>query len=130
MLLFSFSSFPNTYQNIYCSSTLLFFSVLYLQTNGPAYSNFSIDGRKYERVTFPYMVKIARGFDETVVKAQCDGYRPLQLIIDKKFNAVSVLNLGDVLGWGIDAATGAIMKPEFKYYELEFEKIADEVSEQ
>ncbi len=101
-----------------------------MQTNGPAYSNFSIDGRKYERVTFPYMVKIARGFDETVVKAQCDGYRPLQLIIDKKFNAVSVLNLGDVLGWGIDAATGAIMKPEFKYYELEFEKIVDEVSEQ
>lgn len=24
MLLFSFSSFPNTYQNIYCSSTLFF----------------------------------------------------------------------------------------------------------
>lgn len=24
------------------------------------------------------------------------------------------------LGWGIDAATGAIMKPEFKYYDLEF----------
>lgn len=99
-------------------------------SNVESEATLSIDGRKYERVTFPYMVKIARGFDETVVKAQCDGYRPLQLIIDKKFNAVSVLNLTDVLGWGIDAATGAIMKPEFKYYDLEFEKIADEVSEQ
>ena len=34
-----------------------------------------------------------------------------------------------ILGWGIDAATGAIMKPEFKHYDLEFEKIEDEVSE-
>lgn len=33
------------------------------------------------------------------------------------------------LGRGIDAATGAIMKPEFKYYDLEFEKIEDEASE-
>ena len=44
------------------------------------------------------------------------------LYIDKTFNAISVINLCDVLGWAIDAATGAITKPEFKFYEIEFEK--------
>ena len=36
-------------------------------------------------------------------------------------NAVSVLNLLDVLAWGIDAATGAITKPEFKFYQIDFQ---------
>ena len=115
----------NSCATIFCGSK----QKVVFNSNVEREATLSIDGRKYERVTFPYMMKIARGFDETVVKAQCDGYRPLQLIIDKKFNAVSVLNLTDVLGWGIDAATGAIMKPEFKYYDLEFEKNEGEVSD-
>lgn len=84
-------------------------------------ADLTIDGRKHSDVTFPYTTKIERGFDETIVKAEAVGYKPLMLYIDKKFNAVSVINLCDVLGWAIDAATGAITKPEFKVYELEFE---------
>lgn len=45
----------------------------------------------------------------------------LPIIINKNFNAVSVINLLDVLGWGIDAATGAITKPEFKFYQIDFQ---------
>ena len=33
----------------------------------------------------------------------------------------SVINLLDILGWGIDAATGAITKPEFKFYQIDFQ---------
>lgn len=73
-------------------------------------------------------MKVVRGFDETMINAQCEGYRPVQIIIDKKFNAVSVLNLCDVLGWGTDAATGAIMKPEYKYYDIKFEKLSEDNS--
>lgn len=80
----------------------------------------TIDGRKHKNISFPYTTKIARGFDETVVKAEVDSYETETLYIDKKFNAVSVINLTDILGWGIDAATGALMKPEFKFYEFEF----------
>ena len=40
----------------------------------------------------------------------------------KTFNAVSVINLFDVLGWGIDAATGAMMKPDQRAYEIMFAK--------
>ena len=82
----------------------------------------TVDGRKYTHVTFPYSVKVKRGFNETVVKAEAKGYEPVLLIVDKTFNAVSVINLCNILCWGIDAATGAMMKPEFNYYEIEFEK--------
>ena len=60
---------------------------------------------------FPYTTKIRRGFDETVVKAEAPSYTTETVIINKNFNAVSVINLLDILGWGIDAATGAMTKP-------------------
>ena len=75
----------------------------------------TIDGLKHTNVTFPYTTKIRRGFDETVVNTASP------IIINKNFNAVSVINLLDVLGWGIDAATGAITKPEFKFYQIDFQ---------
>ena len=43
------------------------------------------------------------------------------VIINKSFNAVSVINLLNILGWGIDAATGAMTKPEFKFYQIDFQ---------
>ena len=45
------------------------------------------------------------------------------IYIDKKFNPVAIINLLDVLSWGIDAATSAITKPEFKFYEFELHQI-------
>lgn len=83
-------------------------------------ADLTIDGRKHNNVSFPYTTKVKRGFDETVVKAEADGYEPVMLYISKTFNAVSVINLCDVLGWAIDAATGAITKPEYSNYEIEF----------
>lgn len=80
----------------------------------------TIDGLKHTNVTFPYTTKIRRGFDETVVKIESPNYTASPIIINKNFNAVSVINLLDVLGWGIDAATGAITKPEFKFYQIDF----------
>lgn len=80
----------------------------------------TIDGRKYHNVSFPYVAKVKRGFSSSTVKAECDKYAPTSLVIDKKFNAVSILNFGFILGWGIDAATGAMMKPEYNNYDIEF----------
>lgn len=81
----------------------------------------TIDGVKHRNVKFPYTTKIRRGFNETVVKAEAENYQTETLIIDKQFNAVAALNLCNILAWGIDAATGAMMKPEFKFYEIEFQ---------
>lgn len=83
----------------------------------------TIDGRKHTNVTFPFTTKIKRGFDDTVVKAEAPSYQSETIIIEKNFNAVSVINLCDILSWGIDAATGAMMKPEFKFYQIDFKPI-------
>lgn len=82
----------------------------------------TIDGQKHHNVTFPYTTKVRRGFDETVVKVEAPSYNTETIVINKNFNAVSVINLFDVLGWGIDAATGAITKPEQKWYQIEMTK--------
>lgn len=81
----------------------------------------TIDGHKHHNVSFPYTTKIYRGFDETIVKAEVPNYSTETVIINKRFNAVSVINLLDILGWGIDAATGAMTKPEYKFYQFEFQ---------
>ena len=81
----------------------------------------TIDGVKHTNVSFPYTTKIRRGFDQTIVKAEAESYKTETLVVNKSFNAVSVINLCDILGWGIDAATGAMTKPEFKFYQIEFE---------
>ena len=92
-----------------------------------------IDGRKHKNVEFPYTTKVERGFDTTIVKGQMEGYSTQTIYVDKKLNWVSVLNLTDVLGWGIDVLSGAVMAPEYDYYEFEFEKVSEtkaEVTEQ
>ena len=80
----------------------------------------TIDGQKHNHVRFPYTTKIKRGFTNSEVKAEAEGYEPARFTIYKNFNAVSVINLLDVLGWGIDAATGAMMKPDKRAYEIIF----------
>ncbi len=90
-------------------------------SNAETATKFTIDGIPQSNVTFPYTTKIKRGFSSTLISAEAEGYKPLVLEIDKKFNVVSVLNLTDILGWGIDAATGAITKTEYKGYDLRFE---------
>ena len=85
----------------------------------------TIDGKKHKNVTFPFTTKIKRGFDETIVKVEAPSYETETLIVDKKFNPVSVINLLDILSWAIDAATGAITKPEQKFYQIEMTPKAD-----
>ena len=80
----------------------------------------TIDGIKHHDVAFPYTTKVKRGFEDTIVKAEVKEYKTETIVIDKTFNPISIINLCDVLGWGIDAATGAITKPSQSYFEIEF----------
>ena len=92
-------------------------------TNVPVESaTLTIDGKKHQITAFPYKAKVKRGFTDTEVKAEAPGYETVRFTIYKNFNAVSVINLFDVLGWGIDAATGAMMKPDQRSYEIMFKK--------
>lgn len=103
--------------SIFCGSK----AKVTFDSNIPEKATLTIDGRKHTNVTFPYTTKIRRGFDETVVKAESSAYTTETIIVNKNFNAVSVINLLNILGWGIDAATGAITRPEFKFYQIDFQ---------
>jgi hypothetical protein len=51
-----------------------------------------------------------------------DGYETRLITLDKEFNIVSVINLGNLLGWGIDALSGAVMKYDKKVYDITLSK--------
>ena len=53
------------------------------------------------------------------------GFETKTVNVGSKFNGVSILNLGSLLGWGIDAITGSIMKPEYKTYKVTLEGIME-----
>ena len=101
--------------SIFCGSK----AQVTFESNIDEAATLTIDGQKYHNVTFPYTTKVRRGFDETIVKVEAPSYNTETIVINKNFNAVSIINLIDILGWGIDAATGAITKPEQKFYQIE-----------
>ena len=92
--------------------------------------NISTDCKYYKNVTLPYTVKVKRGYKPSVVRVDSDGYKPTDVTVAKKFNGVSALNLFDVIGWGIDAATGAITRPDRKSYSFTMEKLNGEKTSQ
>ena len=53
-----------------------------------------------------------------------EGFETKKFQPETSFNPVSVLNLFGLLGWAVDAATGAMMKYNPKVYEIKLEKKA------
>ncbi|OAV66271.1 hypothetical protein Barb4_02977 [Bacteroidales bacterium Barb4] len=90
-------------------------------------TSLTVDGIEHSNVSFPYTTKVKRGFGKTVAKAEIQGYKPATVVIGKKFNFVSLLNLlsWELIDVGVDAATGTIMKPEYKNYVFEFDKLEE-----
>ena len=84
----------------------------------------TIDGAKYPNILLPARVKVKRGFKDTKVVAEAQGYDPSTINIHKKFNSTTLWNLllGGIPGFAVDAATGAITKPESKYYTLNMQR--------
>lgn len=80
------------------------------------------DVAHYEQVTLPYTVKVKRGYKPSNVVIESEGYKPANITILKSFNAAAISNLTNIIGWGIDAGTGALMKPEKKAYTFSMEK--------
>ena len=70
----------------------------------------------------PCLVPLKRELGDTDVQISLDGYETRVLTLNKKFNVVSILNLGNPLGWGIDAVTGAMMTYDMKQYQVDLKK--------
>ena len=84
------------------------------------------DVAHYEQVTLPYTVKVKRGYKPSNVVIESEGYKPANITILKKFNAVAISNLTNIIAWGVDAGTGALMKPEEKAYTFSMKKESEQ----
>jgi len=73
--------------------------------------------------TTPATIPIKRpGLSDKQVTLRLEGYEDRIFLLQSEFNAVSILNLFGLIGWGIDIATGAIKKYSPRSYELEMTK--------
>lgn len=75
-----------------------------------------------EQCKTPCTIKVKRSLNDTDIEYKLDGYETRLITLDKEFNIVSVVNLGNLLGWGIDALSGAIMKYDRKVYDITLSK--------
>lgn len=74
------------------------------------------DNRQYNDVMLPYRVKVKRGYRESNITITSNSYEPYHMGVDKVFNGTYIANILCPIGFLIDAATGAMMKPEQKRY--------------
>ena len=90
------------------SETILFDS----NVNG---ASVEMDG--VEVGTTPHTMKVKKSFDG-IMSMSADGDNSSSFSLQKSFNGVAILNLTNILGWGIDLATGAINKFDQKGYTI------------
>ena len=80
-------------------------------------ANVTVDDMYYRDVQLPFTVSVKRGFSPSVIRVS-DGDRIGTMYVNKTFNETTLWNIliGGIPGFAIDAATGAITKPEMDSY--------------
>ena len=85
----------------------------------PSGATIYIDG--IEQCTTSCSIKVKRSINDTDVEFKLDGYETRLITLSKEFNVVSVINLGNLFGWGIDALSGSVMKFDRKSYDIKLD---------
>jgi hypothetical protein len=75
-----------------------------------------------EQCKTPCNLRVKRKIGDSEIEYKLDGYQTRLITLDKEFNVISVINLGNLLGWGIDALSGAVMKYDKKVYDITLSK--------
>lgn len=78
-----------------------------------------IDG--VEQCITPCEIDVKRSIQAKTVEFKLDGYETKLITLSRDFNIVSVLNLGNLFGWAIDAVTGSVTKYDKKSYNVRFD---------
>ncbi len=73
----------------------------------------------FEKGKTPVQLKVTA---EDRIDFRLDDYTERVVVMDSKFNAVSILNGLSLLGWGIDAITGSLKRVDTKYVKVTLEK--------
>ena len=73
----------------------------------------------FEKGTTPVQIKVKA---DDRVDFRLDNYRERVVVMDSKFNLVSILNGFSIIGWGVDALTGSLKRVDTKYVKVTLEK--------
>ena len=92
---------------------------IYFTTNIPG-AKVLIDG--IEICKTPCNDNIVRKVGDSQVEFKLEGYETRVINLSKSLNIMSILNFGNLLGWGIDIVTGAVFKYDRKAYDIELTK--------
>jgi hypothetical protein len=63
-------------------------------------------------------LNVKRSINSTDVEFKLDGYETRLITLSKELNLVSIINLGNLLGWAIDALSGSLMRYDKRSYEI------------
>lgn len=69
----------------------------------------------FEKGTTPTQLKV-RADDR--IDFKLDDYKEKVVVMDSKFNLVSIINGFSIIGWGIDALTGSLKRVDTKYVKV------------
>jgi hypothetical protein len=72
----------------------------------------------FEKGTTPVQIKV-KANDR--VDFKLDNYRERVVVMDSKFNLVSILNGISIIGWGVDAISGSLKRVDTKYVKVTLE---------
>jgi len=87
----------------------------------PNGANVSVGG--IDRGLTPLPVVLKKGSSGECVTVTLQGYQQKTFQPQTAFNPVAILNLWGILGWGIDAATGALWKYDPTFYNIQLQKV-------
>ena len=73
----------------------------------------------FEKGTTPVQIRVKA---DDRVDFRLDDYRERVVVMDSKFNLVSILNGFSLIGWGVDALTGSLKRVDTKYVKVTLEK--------
>jgi hypothetical protein len=73
----------------------------------------------FEKGQTPVQIKVGA---EDRVDFRLDNYRERVVVMDSKFNLVSLLNGISIIGWGVDALTGSLKRVDTKYVKVSLEE--------
>ena len=72
----------------------------------------------FEKGTTPVQLKVKA---EDRIDFRLDKYKERVVVMDSKFNLVSILNGFSIIGWGIDALSGSLKRVDTKYVKVTLE---------
>ncbi len=84
------------------------------------YKIFETNGVPIAQGVTPSEIRLNKDGEYTV-EIYLEGYKKQSFFISKEFNAVSVLNLGNVLFWAIDYLTGAMFRLNPTYIRVDLD---------